>query len=75
MHRTDGLWPTEFAVIKLTPDVEARIADLVKKACRASDAGRNRLTRLGDDARGEGAHFPCTDCDCQGADRARPTAH
>jgi uncharacterized protein YdhG (YjbR/CyaY superfamily) len=29
----DGdLWPTEFAVIKLTPSVEARIAELVKKA-------------------------------------------
>jgi uncharacterized protein YdhG (YjbR/CyaY superfamily) len=29
----DGdMWPTEFAVIKLTPSVEARIADLVKKA-------------------------------------------
>ena len=29
----DGeMWPTEFAVIELTPDVEARIAALVKKA-------------------------------------------
>jgi len=29
----DGeMWPTEFAVIKLTPAVEKRIADLVKKA-------------------------------------------
>ena len=29
----DGeMWPVEFAVIKLTPKVEARIADLVKKA-------------------------------------------
>lgn len=29
----DGeLWPTEFAVIKLTPAVEKRIGDLVKKA-------------------------------------------
>ena len=29
----DGdMWPTEFAVIKLTPSVESRIADLVKKA-------------------------------------------
>jgi uncharacterized protein YdhG (YjbR/CyaY superfamily) len=29
----DGeMWPTEFAVIKLTPSVEARISDLVKKA-------------------------------------------
>ena len=29
----DGdMWPTEFAVIKLTPGVEARITDLVKKA-------------------------------------------
>ena len=29
----DGdMWPTEFAVIKLTPQTEARIADLVKKA-------------------------------------------
>jgi uncharacterized protein YdhG (YjbR/CyaY superfamily) len=29
----DGdMWPTEFAVIKLTPSVEARITDLVKKA-------------------------------------------
>jgi len=29
----DGdMWPTEFAVIKLSPSVEARIADLVKKA-------------------------------------------
>jgi uncharacterized protein YdhG (YjbR/CyaY superfamily) len=29
----DGeMWPTEFAVIKLTPGVEARISDLVKKA-------------------------------------------
>jgi uncharacterized protein YdhG (YjbR/CyaY superfamily) len=26
------MWPTEFAVIKLTPGVEARIADLIKKA-------------------------------------------
>jgi uncharacterized protein YdhG (YjbR/CyaY superfamily) len=26
------MWPTEFAVIKLTPAVERRIADLVKKA-------------------------------------------
>ena len=29
----DGdIWATEFAVIKLTPSVEARLADLVKKA-------------------------------------------
>ena len=29
----DGdMWPTEFAVIKLTPAVEKRIAELVKKA-------------------------------------------
>jgi uncharacterized protein YdhG (YjbR/CyaY superfamily) len=29
----DGeMWPTEFAVIKLTPDVEARLAGLIKKA-------------------------------------------
>jgi uncharacterized protein YdhG (YjbR/CyaY superfamily) len=29
----DGeMWPTEFAVIKLTPAVEAKIAELVKKA-------------------------------------------
>jgi uncharacterized protein YdhG (YjbR/CyaY superfamily) len=29
----DGeMWPTEFAVIKLTPAVEARIVELVKKA-------------------------------------------
>jgi len=29
----DGqMWPTEFAVIELTPAVEARIADLVRKA-------------------------------------------
>jgi len=29
----DGeMWATEFAVIKLTPDVEAKIADLIKKA-------------------------------------------
>ena len=29
----DGdMWPTEFAVIELTPAVEARIAELVKKA-------------------------------------------
>jgi len=29
----DGqMWPTEFAVIKLTPGVEARITELVKKA-------------------------------------------
>jgi uncharacterized protein YdhG (YjbR/CyaY superfamily) len=29
----DGdMWPTEFAVTKLTPSVEARIAELVKKA-------------------------------------------
>ena len=26
------MWPTEFAVIKLTPAVEARITELVKKA-------------------------------------------
>jgi uncharacterized protein YdhG (YjbR/CyaY superfamily) len=26
------MWPTEFAVIKLTPGVEAQIADLIKKA-------------------------------------------
>jgi uncharacterized protein YdhG (YjbR/CyaY superfamily) len=32
----DGdMWPTEFAVIKLTPSVEARIAELVKKAVGA----------------------------------------
>jgi uncharacterized protein YdhG (YjbR/CyaY superfamily) len=31
----DGpMWPTEFAVIELTPDVEARIADLVARAVR-----------------------------------------
>ena len=29
----DGeMWPTEFAVIKLTPSVEARISDLVRRA-------------------------------------------
>jgi uncharacterized protein YdhG (YjbR/CyaY superfamily) len=29
----DGkMWPTEFAVIELTPDVERRLADLVKQA-------------------------------------------
>ena len=29
----DGdMWPTEFAVLRLTPSVEARIADLIKKA-------------------------------------------
>jgi uncharacterized protein YdhG (YjbR/CyaY superfamily) len=29
----DGdMWPTEFAIITLTPGVEARIADLIKKA-------------------------------------------
>ena len=29
----DGdMWPTEFAIIKLTPRVETRLADLVKKA-------------------------------------------
>ena len=29
----DGdMWPTEFAVIELTPAVEARIVELVKKA-------------------------------------------
>ena len=29
----DGdMWPTEFAVIKLTPAVEARLAELVRKA-------------------------------------------
>jgi uncharacterized protein YdhG (YjbR/CyaY superfamily) len=29
----DGqMWPTEFAVIELTPSVETRIADLIKKA-------------------------------------------
>jgi uncharacterized protein YdhG (YjbR/CyaY superfamily) len=29
----DGeMWPTEFAVIKLTPAVEKKIAELVKKA-------------------------------------------
>jgi len=32
-HLDDGeMWATEFAVIELTPKVEARIADLVKKA-------------------------------------------
>jgi uncharacterized protein YdhG (YjbR/CyaY superfamily) len=32
-HLDDGpMWPTEFAVITLTPAVEARIAELVKKA-------------------------------------------
>ena len=32
-HLDDGqMWPTEFAVIELTPAVEARIAELVKKA-------------------------------------------
>ena len=31
----DGkMWPTEFAVIELTPDVEKRIAALVKQAAR-----------------------------------------
>jgi uncharacterized protein YdhG (YjbR/CyaY superfamily) len=32
-HLDDGpMWPTEYAVIELTRDVERRIADLVKKA-------------------------------------------
>src|SRR6185436_14285203 len=32
-HLDDGpMWPTEFAVIELTPAVEARITELVKKA-------------------------------------------
>ena len=32
-HLDDGpMWPTEFAVIELTPAVEARIIDLVRKA-------------------------------------------
>ena len=32
-HLDDGeMWPTEFAVIKLTPAVEKRIADLIRKA-------------------------------------------
>jgi uncharacterized protein YdhG (YjbR/CyaY superfamily) len=32
-HLDEGdMWPTEFAVIELTPAVEKRIADLVKKA-------------------------------------------
>jgi uncharacterized protein YdhG (YjbR/CyaY superfamily) len=32
-HLDDGeMWPTEFAVIKLTPRVEARISDLLRKA-------------------------------------------
>jgi uncharacterized protein YdhG (YjbR/CyaY superfamily) len=32
-HLDEGdMWPTEFAVIELTPTVEKRIADLVKKA-------------------------------------------
>lgn len=32
-HLDDGeMWPTEFAVIKLTPAVEARIVELIKKA-------------------------------------------
>jgi uncharacterized protein YdhG (YjbR/CyaY superfamily) len=32
-HLDDGeMWPTEFAVIKLTSAVEKRIADLIKKA-------------------------------------------
>jgi uncharacterized protein YdhG (YjbR/CyaY superfamily) len=32
-HLDDGeMWPTEFAVIKLTPAVEARLVELVKKA-------------------------------------------
>ena len=32
-HLDDGpMWPTEFAVIELTPAVERRIADLIKKA-------------------------------------------
>jgi len=26
------MWPVEFAVTKLTPSVESRIADLIKKA-------------------------------------------
>ena len=32
-HLDDGdMWPTEFAVIQLTPTVEARLRDLVRKA-------------------------------------------
>ena len=32
-HLDDGaMWPTEFAIIELTPDVQKRIAALVKKA-------------------------------------------
>jgi uncharacterized protein YdhG (YjbR/CyaY superfamily) len=32
-HLDDGpMWPTEFAVIELTPAVETRIAELIKKA-------------------------------------------
>jgi uncharacterized protein YdhG (YjbR/CyaY superfamily) len=32
-HLDDGeMWPTEFAVIRLTPAVETRIAELIKKA-------------------------------------------
>ena len=32
-HLDDGeMWPTEFAVIKLTPAVEARIVELIRKA-------------------------------------------
>ena len=32
-HLDDGeMWPTEFAVIELTPAVERRIAELMKKA-------------------------------------------
>ena len=32
-HLDEGaMWPTEFAVIELTPAVEKRIADLIKKA-------------------------------------------
>ena len=32
-HLDDGeMWPTEFAVIELTPAVEKRIAELIKKA-------------------------------------------
>jgi uncharacterized protein YdhG (YjbR/CyaY superfamily) len=34
-HLDEGdMWPTEFAVTTLTPTVETRIADLVKKAAR-----------------------------------------
>ncbi len=32
-HLDDGpMWPTSFALVEMTPDVEARIAELVKRA-------------------------------------------